>query len=125
MTFLYSHWLQLPLSTRQTIAEAFGIPRSHSIEVSDNRVVKDGYTVQDVEVKLTLEKLQAYTGSETADMPTLWELMVCKAEGREMPTVVEEEPKEEVARHGVVMADVVTPEAPKKGRGRPKKNKYA
>ncbi len=119
MVFLYSHWNRLPLATRQAIAAAFGIAKTQSTHVSDNRIVADGYKIEDVENALTVERIQEYVGTKEKDMTTLFDLMVAKAEGKtaappvqviaESATPIVEEKKIETAE--------VTP----KKRGRPAK----
>lgn len=88
--FAYSQWMSLPLSTRDELARALGISKTGSIEVVDNRVSKDGYSLNDVESILTLEKFQAYTGANTDDANMLWQLAIEKAEDNE-PIVVSTE----------------------------------
>lgn len=105
--FLYSHWLSIPLATRNTLAQALGIAKTGSIEVHDNRVAKDGYAIIDVENGVTVSNLQGYTGSSDTDLNILWMLSVDKAEGRE-PVAPESLPVEEP----VIPAESVTAPTP-------------
>lgn len=91
MAFLYSHWLDLSLTTRITIAKAFGIAKIGSTHVQDNRIVSDGFNIKDVENALTPEAMQNYTGSDSTDMQVLFDLTVAKAEGREVVSKIESE----------------------------------
>lgn len=138
---LYSKWVGTPLATRNTLAQALGIAKTGTVEVQDNRVVKDGYALVDVENGLVAEKLQAYAGSTETDLPTLFELAIAKAEGREAPMVINvasmepmpEEPKVDAATivepapapEPVVetASEAIVEPAPKRKGGRPKKTK--
>ncbi len=83
MLFLYGQWLKLPLTTRAQIASQFGIIKRGSTEVFENRVVNDGYVIGEIEAALNIDALQKNLGSDLTDMAVLWDMMVCKAEGRE------------------------------------------
>lgn len=85
--FLYSHWLKLPIQTRTLIANQFLIVKKSSTEVFNNEIVKDGYIVGDIEQALNVDALQKYTGSDETDMAVLWDMLVAKIEGRELPAV--------------------------------------
>lgn len=80
--FLYSHWLALPLPTRNKIAHQFGISKTSPTHVQDNRVVSDGYKIDDVERALNIDALQAYTGQKTTDAAVLWEGLIEKIDDR-------------------------------------------
>lgn len=128
--FLYSHWLSLPLPTRNKIAQEFNITKKGSTEVVANVVKSDGYMIQDVEGALTVERLQEYLGTDEVDIMVLWRWLVERVEGRytDAPEVygsiavaVEvsaEEFKELVGSKGDAAV-----EHPKPKRGRPKKVK--
>ena len=110
--FLYSQWLNLPLTTRATIATAFGIAKTGPTHVQDNRVVSDGYDVRTVEANLNVDSLQKYLASDEPDMAKLWKLLVDKTEGREVVAEVEKP------------VETVEETAPTtKKRGRPAKTK--
>ncbi len=81
--FLYSQWLKLSLPTRAAIATPFGIIKRGSTEVFDNRVIRDGYVIEEVEAALNIDAIQKYLGAEDTDMAVLWDKLVSKAEGRE------------------------------------------
>lgn len=110
--------MRLPLSTRQTLAAHFGFSKIGPTHVQDNKVVSDGYNIEDVERSLNVDALQQYVGSEETDMAKLWEMMTYKAEGR----IPEEEIAALVSEPTELNAEPlpITPE-PKK-RGRPAKN---
>ncbi len=83
---LYSSWTALSLSTRNTIAQAFGISKTTPTHVQDNRIVSDGYKVEDVENALSTEAMQKYSGSKSKEMAELFRAVVAKAEGGEIDT---------------------------------------
>ena len=98
--------MKLPLSTRQTLAAAFGIIKKGSTEVFNNEVKSDGYVLSEVEGALNIDAIQKYTGSNSSDFQVLWDTMVAKAEGRV-----------------IAPPTPPTPSVPeKKKRGRPRKN---
>ncbi len=80
--FLYSKWLELPLSTREQIAQKFGIARIRSIHVSDNRVVDDGYNPKDIDICVNIEAIQHFINSTESDYNILWSLFIDIIEGR-------------------------------------------
>lgn len=81
---LYSKWRSVPLNTRIIIAAALGITKIGPTHVRDNYVESDGYKIEDVERIVCVENMQKYTGSTSKDENELWDLMVAKAEGREI-----------------------------------------
>ena len=95
--FLYSHWMRIPLSTRNKIAVQFGIAKVGSTHVSNNVVISDGYKIEDVERVLNIDAIQSYVGVDHTDTATLFTLLVAKIEG-----VIVESPKEEVIETPVV-----------------------
>ncbi len=85
---LYSRWCALSLATRNVLAQAFGIKKKGSTEVSSNVVRNDGYLVQDIEDVMTTEAMQNYVVKGFTDKTTaeqLWQMVVDKAEGRFAP----------------------------------------
>lgn len=110
MVFLYGLWLKLPLTTRAILAKEFGFSKVGPTHVFDNRIISDGYKLEDVEERLNIDAIQKYTGSDNTDMQVLWDLMVAKAENRvpenEVAAIVEEV---------IVINDIVV---------EPKKRKY-
>lgn len=108
--FLYSKWRELPLTTRALLAAQFGFSKAGPTHVSDNRIVDDGYKIEDVERCLNLDAIEKYTGVEQTDMATLWDLMVAKIEGRVS------EPVPEVIVEEVIVVEEVKPEPKKRGR---------
>lgn len=83
--FLYSSWQKLSTETKAKIAAKFGISKSLPTHVFDNRVIQDGYPINDIESKLTLDSVQKFLGSNETDMAKLWGWLVDKVEGR-VPT---------------------------------------
>lgn len=90
---LYHVWMQVPISTRHKIAEAFGFKKVRSTHVSNNEIVDDGFVIKDIEEALTVEKMQSYTGSTETDMNILFGLTVDKAEGKLPEIFVVDQPK--------------------------------
>lgn len=72
----YSTWLEVPLATRNAIAERLGFRRIRSIHVSGDRVVDDGFDVREVEHALSVPSLQSHLGSEKDDANDLFREMV-------------------------------------------------
>lgn len=87
--FLYTSWRNTPINTRIKIAESFGLIKKKSTHVSDNKVIDDGYLIEDVESVINIDRLQQYTGSDSTDMVILWDLMIDKVEGK---VVIQAEP---------------------------------
>lgn len=69
--FLYSKWLDLPLSTRHEIAKIFGIVKKGSTEVHSNVIKSDGYGIRDIENALTIEVMQKYLASKSESIDVL------------------------------------------------------
>ena len=111
--FLYSQWLKLPMATRQTIAANFGIEKKGSTEVFENRIVKDGYDVHEIDAKLTIPALQAFLGTGETNHEMLWNQLIARIEGKEQEKVTPTE-------QPVPTEAVVETAIPKK-RGRPAK----
>lgn len=107
---LYSQWMRLPINVRHKIANDLGIPKKSPTHVQDNVIISDGYTIQDVEDALTVERLQIYlgVGLQETDIHILWDMLI-------NPQTHEEN----------VITNVAVIEVPKKHRGRMKgaKNK--
>lgn len=59
-------WLELPMNVRLKLKKIFNIPKSTGCEVHNNIVVSDGHTHKDL-AHVTLQKMQAYTGSTSTD----------------------------------------------------------
>jgi len=68
---MYSWWLSTPLSTRHKIAEQFKIVKKGATEVFNNTIKSDGYVLKDIETAITVESMQAYTGSDSKDTHVL------------------------------------------------------
>ena len=62
-------WLSLEPKLRWKLKALFDVPRSQGVTVVDNRVVSDGHTHEDLKV-ISLEKVNAYLGTEEADFYT-------------------------------------------------------
>jgi len=90
--FLYSLWLRLDLPTRNRIASEFGIVKKNSTHVQDNRVISDGFLIEDVETALSLENLQRILQTNNTDIAILWDMLV-----NSTPVPKELLPKVEVA----------------------------
>lgn len=80
-------WLQLKPETRAIIAKTFEISKSGNTEVVDNRVVSDGYTVNDL-MGITIEKLKAFTNNNSNDFYFQFTKVVNFIEGKK-PTIIE------------------------------------
>jgi len=88
---LYSWWLVLPLSTRNKLAETFGIPKKGSVQVDSNVVRHDGYNVEDIEKAITVATMQDYLQLESTDTEGLWRMTLDKIEGKEISVLQSEE----------------------------------
>jgi hypothetical protein len=74
-----AHWVPLPQDIREYLAKTFGLSRSVSTEIVDNRIVSDGYGVNDLK-GITKEKMQEFLlGSKEESFARLWELTLSKA----------------------------------------------
>lgn len=82
---MYSKWTGLPLHTRQEIARVFGIAKVSPTHVQDDRIVSDGYKIEDVENALSEDALRKFTGSSSKDFLQLFDLTVAKVEGKVLP----------------------------------------
>jgi hypothetical protein len=71
-------WLKLPLLVRLRLRRDLEIPRSGGNILDGQRLVSDGHTDENL-ATITIEKLQAYLGSEDDSFETLWEATVLKA----------------------------------------------
>jgi hypothetical protein len=74
--FLYGNWLKLPLDTRAKIAAHYGFTKAGPTHVQDNRVVSDGYKIEDIERCLTLDAVKALTKSTSDDWEYQWTMFV-------------------------------------------------
>lgn len=74
------------------MAKQFGITKHGPTHVQDNRVVADGYNIEEVEAALNLDALRAFVGVEHTDLGTLLTLAVAKIEHPEPSVLAEEEP---------------------------------
>lgn len=74
--------MALPLSTRAKIAENMGIQKVRPTHVSDNKVVDDGYNLQDVENAIKVASMQAYLNSTETDVTKLFQMLIDDAEGK-------------------------------------------
>lgn len=70
-----TQWLELPTDVRQRIAEVFGLRKSTGTEVVDNRVVSDGYTVENLQ-GVSVTTMQTYLKSKEKDFYTLFNTLV-------------------------------------------------
>lgn len=125
-----SQWVQLPTETRRQLVQVFNLKRSAGSEVVDGKLKTDGYTEKDLQ-GITVEKMQAFTGSES---PTYFELLdkvLAKLEDKQADELVEAqkvqeaklaERQQELQEKAVETLEKVTElvESTKR-RGRPKK----
>lgn len=125
---LYSSWTRLPLQTRHKIASQFGISKTSPTHVSDNRIVQDGFKVEDIENALNVRAMQEFVGVEHTDMQTLFELVIAKLENPEVevtkePEVIEEKKAPEVVEEEIKKELKSEPieDKPKKKPGRKSK----
>lgn len=79
---LYSQWTSQGIGTRSKIAEIFNIPKVRSTHVSNNKVVDDGYNIEDVERAINVPDLQIYLNSTESDLSKLLTMLVDFVEGR-------------------------------------------
>lgn len=110
--FLYSRWLALPLNTRVAIARELGITKVGPTHVFNNTIQSDGYNIKDVENRITVEAIQNLLGVTSSDLNVLFDMMVSRANGTDIPVG-----KEVVADLGLTPAPVApVVEAVKKPR---------
>lgn len=85
---LYSRWVALPLHIRHKIAEEFKIVKRGSTEVFSNTIKSDGFVIQEIEGALTVPALQEYLRTPEINLEVLWEMLICKMEGKEYEAMV-------------------------------------
>jgi len=108
------------------IAEALGIQKLRSTHVSDNRVVDDGYNLNDVENAIKVIPMQQYLNSTETDVFKLFQTLIDTVEGRVIVANISAEEAEEISLSPGKIKPLVEEElAPiksiKKSKGRPKK----
>lgn len=81
-------WMLLEIPVKQKLSSVFGVIKSGAAEIRDNYVVTDGYTQEDVKA-ITLEKMNAYIGSEEATFLRAWEITLSKVNFELNPPVGE------------------------------------
>ena len=87
----YSQWCRLPLYVRAEIARLLGIAKTGPTHVANDQIVSDGYKIEDVEAAITnIALMQSVTGTTYDDRDVLFDLVLARAEGREIPKQVEE-----------------------------------
>lgn len=113
-------WLALSDTVRNALAKEFGLTRSSPVHVIDNVVETDGYTVNDLK-GISIEKMQAFTGSSSEKFYELITLSITKLTPdvtEEKADVQEEKPSDETSEiEGAVSVGV------KETRGRKKTQK--
>lgn len=77
------------METRRKLAQAFGIAKTGSTHISDNRVISDGYDIGAIERAITVPALQAYLNTTETDHDILWTILIDKTEGRSVQTTSE------------------------------------
>lgn len=100
-----SLWLSLPADTRAKLKTAFSISKSSFSHVSDNKVITDGHTYQDLSV-VNVESLQNFLGVKEKDFFNLFNLALQKLETPdevEAPVQVVPEIKEEKKKKKLLM----------------------
>lgn len=100
-----SLWLSLPADTRAKLKAAFNIAKSSFSHVSDNKVITDGHTYQDLSV-VNVESLQNFLGVKEKDFFNLFNLALQKLETPEVveaPVQVVPEIKEEKKKKKLLM----------------------
>lgn len=60
MTLSVQQWLEVKLSTREALAKIFRLKKSTFTHVSDQKVLSDGYTYEDLKA-ISLEEMKALT----------------------------------------------------------------
>ncbi len=95
------------MEVRNELKQIFGIPRSRGSQVDNNKVVSDGHTHEDL-ANITVEKMQAYTGSADAEFFHLFELVLIKLS----------ESQEEVAKAKREAQEVINAEADQERRAK-------
>jgi len=85
-------WVSLPIDVRLKLRALFNIPRSHHVEVVDDKVRSDGTTPTDF-MALTIEKMQKYLGSESTDFHKLFNEVVDKVTQEIKPVSVAMNPE--------------------------------
>jgi hypothetical protein len=114
--------MELKLPVRYRIAQAFGIAKKGPTHVDSNVIVSDGYSIKEIENALNIDAMQAYLETKEQDPSKLWDMLIAKIEGREVPTLsppTQIAPTDEVIQPPV-KAPKILPEVKKK-RGRPAK----
>lgn len=80
------HWITLPKEQREHLTKVFEVPMSGIKEIRDATVISDGHTNEDLK-EITLEKLNAYIGSEET-FPRAWEITISKAKYELNPPIL-------------------------------------
>lgn len=74
--------MALPLETKIKLSKVFGFAKTSPTHVSDNKVVSDGYKIEDVEHAMNLDAIQNYLGTKEKDFSLLWDMLLLKVEGK-------------------------------------------
>lgn len=92
-------WLAVRHETRLMISKLFNLPKSGFVEVSNNRVICDGHSQNDLKL-LTIDKMQSYLNSDEEDIFALFDKLVYVLENAISvdltQTIKKDEPKEVV-----------------------------
>jgi hypothetical protein len=115
----YQVWMSLPKSTRDEIAQIFGIPwRPENVEVFGNQLLRDGYSAASLGA-ITISRLQDVLGGDWKtidDFYKLFNALVHRVEGREEI----KSHSHEVAENPTQAEEALpggTPKAGRKGKG--------
>ena len=123
--FPYVKWLGLPLHLRRDIATQFGVNKTMPTHVQDNRVVSDGYKLEDLDAALTEDNIRLFLESSEQDTLMLWDELIGRFEPQEV--LIIEKVAAPVSQEKTVADSMATPEhtkvIPPKKRGRPAKPK--
>lgn len=117
--FLYSHWVNASLATRQKIAKQFGIIKRGPTEVVNDAIKSDGYLLKEVEEALNIDAIQKFLETEETEYVLLWNMLIDKVEGREPRVELIVSARGNVIANGVPIVSINPP----KKRGRPAKIK--
>lgn len=120
----YNTWLSLSRETRLKLVKLFEIPRtgetvvrSGSLSPQGNiqgEVTSDGHSAKDL-YAITIEKMQSFTGSDSADFYQLFKYLVDNLDDIIGYEAIEPEV--------LALVETAMIELPKKNRGRPKGSK--
>lgn len=74
------HWLKLSNEQRIVMRDAFVIPRSGGVEMQNGIVTSDGSSERDLSA-ISVESMQAFTGSKETSFEALFNLSIARVDG--------------------------------------------